>query len=423
MKRFMMKETANGVHYRRIRILAVLFLSWCVGYSPGWNSNFLKAQVTPSSDPVPLMIMLTKLDQDDVAGAERLMGENLEVVKQRLEGVLGELDQKFDHLGRYGATSGHEIHTEVLENFLEEVGRYAKLFDVYRRLSGDDVLYKRIEARRLRFEGALYTHAGEDACGDHLDWEEANEFYNLALQRLQAGFVLAEEVDELRVMVSAKNNMGSTLIRMVQPDRGLAAYQEALRLANQMGGDMYPGMIRMNLGNTHVWVGEPDLSMAYLEPALAAFKRMGRGTWQANALLTIGNVQLRQAKFASAWETFGVALEVAKQSGEDRVRGRVLMNMGMAGLQLKKPEAMAFIQEGLEWYAGPNGKVYPDIEREVMQQDGLRLLSRVARETGDEALAEKYMKEFFESVGPDPDRYEVVRASPCFAIYKAMPKK
>ena len=423
MKWLMLKKTANRGHYRRTRILAVLFLSWCVVYSPGRNSGLLEAQVTASSDPVPLMILLTKLDQDDVAGAERLMGENLEVVKQRLEGVLGELDHKFDQLGRYGATSGHEIHTEVLENFLEEVVRYAKLFDVYRGLSGDDVLYKRIEARRLRFEGALYTHAGEDACGDHLDWEEAQGLYNLALQRLQAGFVLAEEVDELRVMVSAKNNMGSTYIRMVQPDRGLAAYQEALRLANQLGGDMYPGMIRMNLGNTHVWVGEPDLSMAYLEPALAAFKRMGRGTWQANALLTIGNVQLRQAKFASAWETFGVALELAKQSGEDRVRGRLLMNMGMAGLQLKKPEAMAFIQEGLEWYAGPNGKVYPDIEREVMQQDGLRLLSRVARETGDEALAEKYMKEFFESVGPDPDRYEVVRASPCFAIYKAMPKK
>ena len=422
MRRLMMKRTTNRVHRRRIKILAALLLTWCVAYPSGWQSGLLEAQVTPSSDPVPLMILLTKLDQGDVAGAERLMGENLEVVKQRLEGVLGELDNKFDQLGRYGATAGHEVHTEVLENFLEEVGRYAKLFDVYRRLSGDDVLYKRIEARRLRFEGALYTHAGEDACGDHLDWEEANEFYNLALQRLQAGFALAEEVDELRVMVSAKNNMGSTFIRMVQPDRGLAAYQEALRLANQLGGDMYPGMIRMNLGNTHVWVGEPDLSMAYLEPALAAFKRMGRGTWQANALLTIGNVYLRQGKFSSAWETLGVALEVAKQSGEDRVRGRVLMNLGMAGLQLKKPEAMSFIQESLEWYAGPNGQVYPDIEREVMQQDGLRLLSRVAREIGDEALAEKYMKEFFESVGPDPDRYAVVRASPCFAIYKAMPK-
>ncbi len=101
----------------------------------------------------------------------------------------------------------------------------------------------------------------------------------------------------------------------------------------------------------------------------------------------------------------------------------MLMNLGMAGLQLKKPEAMAFIQEGLEWYAGPNGQVYPDIEREVMQQDGLSLLSRVARETGDEALAEQYMKEFYESVGADPDRYEVVRASPCFAIYKAKRKK
>ena len=419
----MKQGLAKKGDWPRAGILAVLFFCWLGGNPWGSNRGLLEAQVAPSSDPVPLVILLTKLDQGDVAGAERLMGENLEVVKQRLEGVLGELDRQFDQLGRYGATSGHEVHTEVLENFLEDVGRYTKLFEVYRGLSGDEVLYKRIEARRLRFEGALYTHAGEDACGDHLDWEEANEFYNLALQRLQAGYALAEEVEELRVMVSAKNNMGSTFIRMVQPDRGLAAYQEALRLATRMGGDMYPGMIRMNLGNTHVWVGEPDLSMAYLEPALAAFQRMGRGTWQANAMLTIANVHMRQGKFASAWESLGVALELATQSGEDRVRGRVLMNLGMAGLQLKKPEAMAFIQEGLEWYAGPNGQVYPDIEREVMQQDGLSLLSRVARETGDEALAEKYMKEFYESVGPDPERYEEVRASPCFAIYKAMPKK
>ena len=423
MKKGLAKGLTRRARGPRAGIGVVLLLCGLGMYPWGSHRGLLEAQVEPSSDPVPLVILLTKLDQGDVAGAERLMGENLEVVKQRLEGVLGELDRQFDQLGRYGATSGHEVHTEVLENFLEDVGRYKKLFEVYRDLSGDEVLYKRIEARRLRFEGALYTHAGEDECGDHLDWEEAQRLYNLALERLEAGFALAEEVEELRVMVSAKNNMGSTFIRMVQPDRGLAAYQEALDLATRMGGNMYPGMVRMNIGNTHVWVGDPDLAMEYLEPALEAFQRMGRGTWQANAMLTIANVHMRQGDFDSAWESLGVTLELATQSGEDRVRGRVLMNLGMAGLQLKKPEAMAFVQEGLEWYAGPNGQVYPDIEREVMQQDGLRLLSRVARETGDEALAEQYMKEFYESVGPDPERYEVVRASPCFAIYKAMPKK
>ncbi len=408
---------------RRVGIGAVLLLC-TIGVHPwGSEGGLLEAQAPPSSDPVPLMILMTKMDQGDVAGTERLMGENLEVVKQRLEGVLEELDDQFDQLGRFGATSGHEVHTEVLEHFLEEVGRYRDLFEVYSRLSGDEVMYKRIEARRLRFEGALYTHAGEDECGDHLDWEKAQLLYNLALERLEAGFALAEEVDELRVMASAKNNMGSTYIRLVQPDRGLATYQEALDLATQLGGDMYPGMVRMNIGNTHVWVGDPDLAMEYLEPALEAFERMGRGTWLANVMLTIGNVHMRQGNFDSAWESLGEALEMATQSGEDRVRGRVLMNLGMTGLQLKKPEAMAFVQEGLEWYAGPDGQVYPDIEREVMQQEGLRLLSLVARESGDEALAEEYMKQFHESVGPDPERYGEVRNSPCFAIYKARPKR
>ena len=408
---------------RRVGIGTLLLLCGMVAHPWGSQGGLLEAQVTPSSDPVPLMILLTKMEQGDVAGTERLMAENLEVMKQRLEEVLGQLDQQFDHLGRFGATSGHEVHTEVLEHFLEEVGHYKDLFEVYSRLSGDEVLYKRIEARRLRFEGALYTHAGEDACGDHLDWEEAQLLYNLALERLQAGYALAEEVDELRVMASAMNNMGSTYIRLVQPDRGLATYLEALDLATQLGGDMYPGMVRMNIGNTHVWVGDPDLAMEYLDPAWEAFLRMGRGTWQANVMQTIGNVYMRQGDFESAWEKLELALELATQSGEDRVRGRVLMNLGMTGLQLKKPEAMDYVQEGLEWYAGPDGQVYPDIEREVMQQEGLRLLSLVARENGDEALAEEYMKQFFESVGQNPERYEEVRNSPCFAIYKAMPKR
>ena len=58
------------------------------------------------------------------------------------------------------------------------------------------------------------------------------------------------------------------------------------------------------------------------------------------------------------------------------------------------------------------------IEREAVLQDGLMLLSRAAEQAGDADRAEQYKKRFFESVGLDPDRYQTVRSSPCFAIYK-----
>ena len=92
----------------------------------------------------------------------------------------------------------------------------------------------------------------------------------------------------------------------------------------------------------------------------------------------------------------------------------------MAGLQLKKPEATALVEEALAIYR-EDTEVYPSVEREAVLQDGLRLLSQIARQSGDEALADERMKQFFESMGSDPDRYNTIRQSPCFEIYQARP--
>jgi len=382
-----------------------------------------QAQVPPAPDPTPLSLIVVRLDAGDVAGAERLLSENMPVTKRRLEEKIAEFDQKFDELGRSGATGGHDVHTKVLQAFIDEVRRYQKLFDVYRGLSDDEALYKRAQARTLRFEGAYYTHFGEDACGDELDWEEAQERYHTALGKLDAAFALAREVNDVRLMASTKMNEGSTWIRLIEPEKAIRAYEEAMRYAQQLGGDMYPGLVNLNLGNTYVWLGDTAKSLPYSEASLAAFRRMGRGTWQANAAMNIGNAYIRQQRFSNAWETMSLALELAKRSGEDRIRGRALLNLGMVAWQLKRPEAIALVKEALEWYAGEGKEIYTPIEREAVGQDGLRLLSQIARDNGDEEAAERYNKEFFESLGSDPDRYGALRASPCFEIYKARPLK
>ena len=335
------------------------------------------AQVPPAPDPTPLSLIVLRLDEGDVAAAERLLGENMPVTKQRLEDKIAEFDEKFDELGRAGATGGHDVHTAVLQNFIDEVRRYQKLFDVYRGLSDDEALYKRAQARTLRFEGAYYTHFGEDACGDDLDWEEAQERYHTALEKLEAAFALAREVDDVRLMASTKINIGSTWIRLIEPEKAILAYEEAMQYAQQLSGDMYPGLVNLNLGNTYVWLGDPEKSLPYSEASLAAFRRMGRGTWQANAAMNIGNAQLRQQRFSSAWESLSLALELAKRSGEDRIRGRALLNLGMAAWQLKRPGGLSPRPEALEWYAGEGKEIYTPIEGEVVAQDGLRMLSQI----------------------------------------------
>ncbi|MBI3934430.1 MAG: hypothetical protein HY316_07030 [Acidobacteria bacterium] len=380
----------------------------------------LAAQAGPSPDPAPLIILQSKLDHGQVEDAERLMKDNLVVTKERLEKLLEERDARFDELGRFGATSGHEIHKEVLDQFLEENTRYTKLYDLYREVSGDDVLFKRFEARRLRYEGAFFTHDGEDICGDQLNWEEAQKHYRQALERLDAAFALAKEVNDTRLMASAKMNMGSTLIRLLEPSKAIEAYTEGMRYADQLPGEMYKGLMRLNLGNTYIWIVEPEKSLEYAQSALASFKKMGRGTWQANALMVIGNAQMEQKQYSSSWETMRAALDMAIQSGEDRVRGKALLNLASLAMMLNRPEAADYIRQAMDWFQS-HGEVYTQLERETVQQDGLLGLSRIVERAGDSELASKYRREFAELMSSNPHRYEQLRSSPCYALYKAMP--
>ncbi|MSO19141.1 MAG: hypothetical protein EXQ56_01550 [Acidobacteria bacterium] len=385
-----------------------------------WQTPFARAQAVPSEDPVPLIILMDKLDHGQVADAERYLKDNPPVIKKRLEELIEQRDTRFDELGRFGATSGHDIHKRVLDQFVSENLRYAKLFDLYRKVTGDQNIFKRFEARRLRYEGAFLTHDGEDLCGEEFNWDEARKHYQQSLDKLEAGFAIAKEINELRVMASAKINIGSTLIRMLETDRAIAAYKEGMEYADKLPGELYRGMVRLNLGNTYVWTVEPEKAFTYANDALTSFKKMGRGTWQSNAMMVIGNAQMEQKNFASSWETLSAALAVAKQSGEDRVRGKALMNLGAVAAQLKRPDAASYILEAQDWYR-THGEVFTQIERETVAVDGLMSLSRIYQQAGNKAEADKYRMAYHKAVGEDPDHYNLVRNSPCYALYKANP--
>lgn len=377
--------------------------------------------VPPSfeGDPALPRILVWQLEKGQTADAERLLRANMGTIKDRLEEIVRDIDKEFDILGRFGAVS---IRFGPGYGELEAKDRgYEKLFDLYKKLGGDEILYKRFEARRLRVEGAHLTNQGENACGETADWDTAQKLYQDALKSLNGAFALTQQIGDYRLMASSKINIGSALIRLGRPDEAIKAYNEASQYAEKAPGDLYKGLVRLNLGNSYVWKGDPEKSIPYSQEALAIFRKIGRGTWEANALMNLGNAYIREKRFADAWETLRLTLEIARKNGEYRVYGRTLINMGMAGIQLKKSDAAALLQEGLQWYKDDT-EIYPAIEREMIHQDGLRMLSQLARQSGNEELAEKYQREFLESMGSDPNRYNNLHESPCFAIYQARPK-
>jgi tetratricopeptide (TPR) repeat protein len=374
--------------------------------------------VMSEEDPAFIRILLWQLERGENERAEELLRANLSRIQPRLESVISEIDREFDIVGRFGAVS---IYFGPGYGELQASNeRYDRLFDLYRRLSGDENLYNRFLARKLRIEGAHLTNQGEIQCGDHLDWGKAQELYQTALERLNASYGLAEELGDVRLQASAKVNIGSTLIRLGKPDDAIAAYNEGIAHADTMPADLYKGLLRLNLGNTYVWLGQPDKSLSYSRDAVAIFRKIGRGTWEANALMNLGNGYLRQKDLSNAWDTLEEALEVARKNGEYRVYGRALLNLGMTGLQMNRAEAIPYLEEAAEWYR-QDREVYPAIEREVIIQEALRILNQFAQQVGDPAMKEKYGKLYADAAAAAPHSYSELKASPCFAIYMARP--
>ena len=406
---------------RAVRIILPVLLGILLAISA---ASVAQSQTRPSppimseEDPAFIRILLWQLERGDTERAEEILTANLARIKPRLEAVLSDIDREFDILGRFGAVS---IYFGPGYGELQASNeRYERLFELYRRLSGDEGLYKRFEARKLRVEGAHLTNQGELECGDNLDWSKAQQLYQTALERLNASYQLAGEIKNVRLQASAKVNIGSTLIRLGKPEEAIQAYNEGIAHADTMPADLYKGLLRLNLGNTYVWLGQPDKSLSYSQEALAIFRKIGRGTWEANALMNLGNGYLRQKDFNNAWNTLQQALQVARQNGEYRVYGRALLNLGMAGLEMKRQEVIPYLEEAVAWFQ-QDREIYPAIEREVIVQEGLRMLNHLAQQIGDPAMKEKYARQYADAAAAAPHSFSELKASPCFAIYMARP--
>ena len=78
-------------------------------------------------------------------------------------------------------------------------------------------------------------------------------------------------------------------------------------------------------------------------------------------------------------------------------------------------------KEAQEWYKS-HGDVFTEIERETVAVESLNMLARIYDSQGNKAEADKYRKAYTAAVAADPDRYNEVRSSPCYALYKANPQ-
>jgi len=201
-------------------VIAILLMAllWPLENTVVYSQTRPSPPVLSEEDPAFIRILLWQFERGEAVRAEEILKANLARIKPRLEAVIAEIDREFDILGRFGAVS---IYFGPGYGDLETSNeQYEKLFDLYRRLSGDEDIYKRFEARKLRVEGAHFTNQGEIECGDqfHTMSRVARSIEHLGARDAANGRIVLQDDIENAVVLRAKCAALDAAMRRVDID-------------------------------------------------------------------------------------------------------------------------------------------------------------------------------------------------------------
>lgn len=332
------------------------------------------AQAPAPSPDTPLVARIVSLqEQGDAGGARRVVSRNTRRLGLELTKVLEEIDRDFDDMSR------QKLRSDLLEKRFDQLGvalgRYEKVFRLYRQVTGNQKSLRSFQAKALRIDGARHTTRA-DLLWDRLEYTQALGEYSSAIAKLQEAIPLARLVEDQKLIGSCLNNIGYASISKGDEAAGLRHYSEALKLAEHRRDDVYRGLYNLNLGVFHLSTGKPQESLRYSLAAAALTQKTGRKTWEANTLLNVGSAHLALGHKEEAQDYLQKALDKATEANDRRSRGRVLFNLALlAAASGRHPEAAFRMEEALKWYAD-NEDVYSHAEQTVLQYQGLGLLSK-----------------------------------------------
>ena len=217
---------------------------------------------------------------------------------------LGDRGREAEELYQLGSLLHPPLHQpdSAARRFHEAAEIWAALGDITR------------EAEALNQAGCASEEIG------HLD--HAQEDYRLALAR-------AREVNDRKTQRYALNNLGLLLNRLGERQEALGYFEEALKLAGELGSeDGRPANILNSLGTLYIDLGDPQKAIDLFNQSLAV---AGASSLErAAAYNNLGTVYGSLGDWEQAVKNYNLAIAINRQQGDRYRLASTLNNLGVA---------------------------------------------------------------------------------------------
>ncbi len=145
--------------------------------------------------------------------------------------------------------------------------------------------------------------------------------------------VLANRLDDRRLLGETTNALGIAYAQLGQPQPAADHYERASMIRESLGDVRGQGIALSNLATVRAIQGDFDAAESALHRARAVLAPLGDATAEANVLNALGGLEEERGRFDAALDAYRQALVLRKAAGDQRLTAQSLLNVSYAFFQ------------------------------------------------------------------------------------------
>jgi tetratricopeptide (TPR) repeat protein len=150
------------------------------------------------------------------------------------------------------------------------------------------------------------------------DWHFHQGNLKEALEHHQQGWLAANEIQNLDLMLNSAHNLGATYTDLGDYPHALSYLQQALLLAVQSGNRKMEAMANKSLGGCYFWMKDYLKAINYYRAARDIYVEMGNRNRQASACYDLAEAQAALGNLLQARDFYKEGTDIAQELGLER---------------------------------------------------------------------------------------------------------
>ena len=205
-------------------------------------------------------------------------------------------------------------------------GNYTVLVDLYTRMLSEDHFGNEILLENKVNHVAILGNLGS-AYYQLGNAKKAIDYYEQALK-------IAREIGDIRNEGADLGNLGNAYSTLGDAKKAIDYYEQALKIAKEVGDIRNEGNHLGNLGLAYSALGDAKKAIDYYEQALKIAREIGDIRGEGNNFGNLGSAYYQLGNAKKAIDCYEQALKIEREIGDIRNEGADLGNLGSAYYQL-----------------------------------------------------------------------------------------